>query len=125
MTRNSLPLPVYTSHGEVAAFLVYPYLYSANGEWIGIVKSNRDVYSVLGVYAGKLTNPFRIIRNRSGEFNHPRITQPTPPGRIFPPATVPLAPMMPELRYDVIDVLLEEPERLHPIDTGDLREDIQ
>jgi len=32
--------------------------------------------------------------------------------------------MMSELTHDIIDVLLEEPERLHTTDSGELRDDL-
>jgi hypothetical protein len=125
MATNHKPLPVYTSRGDVAAFLIYPYLYNQLGEWIGFVNANREVYSVLGFYVGELANPFRVLRKRSEEFEHPRRKPPTKPQKIYPPATVPLAPMMPELNFDTVDVLFEEPERLHTTDSGDLRQDMQ
>lgn len=125
MAPSHKPLPVYTSRGDVAAFLIYPYLYNQLGEWIGFVNATREVYSVLGYYAGNLANPFRITRKRSDDFEHPRLKAPASPGRIYPPATVPLAPMMPELNFDTVDVLFEEPERLHTLDSGDMRQDMQ
>jgi hypothetical protein len=32
--------------------------------------------------------------------------------------------MMSELSHDIVDVLLEEPERLHTTDSGELRDDL-
>lgn len=32
---------------------------------------------------------------------------------------------MPELNFDTVDVLFEEPERLHTLDSGDMRQDMQ
>jgi hypothetical protein len=32
--------------------------------------------------------------------------------------------MMSELTHSTIDVLLDEPERLHAVDSGDLRQDL-
>ena len=49
-------IPVYNSRGDVEAFLVFPYLFNRNGEWIGCVTPQREVYSVLGNYVGSLTN---------------------------------------------------------------------
>jgi hypothetical protein len=43
---------------------------------------------------------------------------------MIPPATVPLAPLMSELTFSTVDVLLEEPNRLHTIDRGELKEDM-
>ncbi len=105
--------------------MVYPYLYNPIGEWIGWVTSTREVYSVLGIYVGNLADPFRILRRRADDFTRPRKTPPAHPGRIYPPATVPLAPLMPELNFDTVDILFEDPELLHTLDTGDMREDIE
>jgi hypothetical protein len=44
--------------------------------------------------------------------------------RITVPASFPLAPLMAELPYDVIDVLQDEPEQLHTTDAGELRPDM-
>ncbi len=46
------------------------------------------------------------------------------PSKVYPPANIPLAPLMSELTQSLIDVLLEEPERLHPLDAGELRQDL-
>ena len=40
------------------------------------------------------------------------------------PQSVPLPPMMAELPFEVVDVLEEEPDRLHTIDTGEFKEDM-
>ncbi len=117
-------IPIYTSKGDPEAFLEYPYLFNRNGEWIGFVTSKREVYSVLGVYAGYLTNDPRILRKASTATLKPRISVPPEPPKSYPPSTIPLAPLMSELPRSIIDVLLEEPERLHPLDAGELREDI-
>ncbi len=122
MAHNTL-IPVYTTRGDVEAFLRYPYLYNRLGEWIGWVTPERDVYSVLGYYVGWLDKGPRILRKR-GRAPKPRRTPPPPPQRIRPPAHAPLPPMMSELGYETIDVLEEEPERLHTLDMGDLRPDM-
>lgn len=117
-------IPIYTSEGDAEAFLDYPYLFNRSGEWIGWVTPEREVYSVLGNYAGTLTNDPRIIRKRATGTLKPRLQPPAPPKKVYPPATVPLAPLMPELTHSQIDVLLEEPERLHTLDAGELRQDL-
>ncbi len=117
-------VPVYNSKGEAQAFLEYPYLFNQLGEWIGFVNAKREVYSVLGVYVGYLTNDPRILRKRATSTLKAKSHVPEPPGKFAPPATVPLAPLMPELTHSIIDVLLEEPERLHTADLGELREDL-
>ena len=65
---NNLPIiPVFTSRGDADAFLCYPYLFNRQGEWIGWVTAQREVYSVLGYHVGKLTSDPRIIRRRYAE----------------------------------------------------------
>jgi len=124
MTQTRRLIPIYTTPGDVGAFLIYPHLYNSLGEWIGWVTSEREVYSVLGNYIGWLTDDPRILRKRSYDFGNPRKTPPTAPPRIRVPASSPLAPLMSELSYTTIDVLEEEPELLGTIDSDDLREDM-
>jgi len=118
-------IPIYDSKGDAEAFLEFPYIFNRNGEWIGFITPQREIYSVLGYYVGYLTNDPRILRKRATATLKPRrAVPPTPPGKRYPPATVPLAPLMSELSNATIDVLLEEPERLHALDAGELREDL-
>ncbi len=117
-------IPIYTTKGDADAFLVYPYLFNRNGDWIGWVTPQREVYSVIGFYVGTLTNDRRIVRKRATNTLKARLQPPPPPKRIYPPATIPLAPLMPELSNSIVDVLMEEPERLHPVDSGEFREDL-
>jgi hypothetical protein len=126
MAQNqSRIIPIYNSQGEADAFLMFPHLFNRSGEWIGWVTPQREVYSVMGYYVGTLTNDPRIVRKRSEDDLKPRLRAPSHPGRIIPPATVPLAPLMKELTHSLIDVLSEEPERLHTLDSGELREDLE
>ncbi|MBI5942949.1 MAG: hypothetical protein HY864_01160 [Chloroflexi bacterium] len=117
-------IPIYTTKGDAEAFLAYPYLFNRSGDWIGFITPKREVYSVLGDFVGTLTNDPRIIRKRATSSLKPRLKPPPRPRRIYPPATIPLPPMMPELSHSVIDVLLEAPERLHTVDTGESRLDL-
>ena len=118
-------IPIYNSRGEADAFLVFPYLFNRSGEWIGWVTPQREVYSVMGFHVGMLTNDPRIVRKRAADDSlWPHLKPPPAPGKISPPATVPLAPLMKELTFSLIDVLAEEPERLHTLDSGELREDL-
>ncbi len=117
-------IPIYNSRGEAGAFLEYPYLFNPVGEWIGFVLPNREVYSVLGVYVGALNNDPRILRRRSTSSFKPHAKVPPQPRKFVPPARVALAPLMPEITHSYIDVLLEEPDRLHTLDLGELRDDI-
>ncbi len=124
MISDSQPIPIYTTRGDVGAFLAYPYLYNRQGEWIGWVTSNRNVYSVMGFFVGMLEEGPRILRRRSYDHAQPRQTPPSPPRPIRPLGTVPLAPLMSELSISIIDVLEEEPELLPTVDHGELREDM-
>jgi hypothetical protein len=124
MMANGRIIPIYTTRGDLGALMKYPYLYNVSGEWIGFVTQEKEVYSVLGHYAGYLADGPRILRKRAYSFDKPRIDPPEPPGKILAPATVPLAPLMSELTYSVIDLLDEEPERLATVDGGEMREDL-
>jgi len=124
MDNSKLIIPIYTSRGDAEVFLVYPHLFNLQGEWIGFVTPEREVYSVLGYYVGYLSKEPRILRRRVLEITKPRLAPPTRPHKVYPPATFPLAPLMSELYQDTMDVLLEEPERLHTLDSGEFREDL-
>jgi len=117
-------IPVYTTKGDAEAFLVYPNLYNRNGDWVGFITPQRDVYSVIGYYVGTITNDPRIIRKHATSALKPRLQPPPKPKKINLPATIPLAPLMGDLSSSFIDVLLDEPERLHTTDSGDYREDL-
>ncbi len=117
-------IPIYSSRGEAEAFLVFPYLFNRSGEWIGWVTPKREVYSVLGHYVGTLTDDARIVRTRADDELKPHLQPPPAPGKIVTPATIPLAPLMKDLTFAFVDVLLEEPERLHTLDSGELRQDL-
>ena|SRR5438093_9374517 len=117
-------IPIYSSRGEVEALLAFPYLFNRSGEWIGWVTPQREVYSVTGYYVGFLTNDPRIVRKRSDDAHRPRLKLPPSPGQITIPATLPLAPLMSDLTHSLVDVLVEEPERLHTVDSGEFREDL-
>ncbi len=116
--------PIYTSRGDLGAYLVYPHLFNNQGEWIGWVTEKREVYSVLGIYVGWLSDDPRILRKRSYDYTLPRRKPPSPPKKIRVPASVPLARMMPELTYSTVDVLDEEPYQLQPIHAHELKEDM-
>jgi hypothetical protein len=117
-------IPIYTSRGDADAFLVYPYLFNRIGDWIGFVTPKREVYSVIGEYVGTLTNDPRIVRKRATSTLKPRLKPPPIPQKVYPPATIPLAPLMSDLSHSIIDVLLDAPELLHTIDSGDSRQDM-
>ena len=122
--RLNFLLPVYITPGDLGAFLAYPYLFNPQGEWIGWVTDDGDVYSVHGHYVGYLGDGPRILRKRAYEFDMPTHTPLPRPSKIRVPATVPLAPMMSENPYTIVDILEEESDRLPTVDFGELREDM-
>jgi hypothetical protein len=118
-------IPIYTTRGDLGAFLAYPYLFNISGEWIGWVTSEREVYSVFGGYVGWLGNGPRILRKQADSYGRTRQSVPQPPEPISPPANVPLAPLMPELPMGIIDVLDEDPDLMPCIDFGEERMDLE
>jgi hypothetical protein len=124
MTTTRLT-PVYNTRGDLEAYLVYPFIYSRMGEWIGWVTVDRKVYSVQGLYVGYYSNDNRILRKQSDSYGQERRKPPAaPPLHITIPAHAPLAPLMAELPFGVIDVLLEQPDLLSTRDFGEGREDL-
>ena len=118
-------IPIYTSRGDMEAYLAYPYIYDKQGEWIGWISPDRSVYSVHGHYVGWLADGPRILRKLAESYNHQKIVIRVPADmKIMPPAHMPLAPLLPELVFGTIDVLLEQPDLLPSVDFGELREDM-
>lgn len=117
-------IPIYTTKGDAEAFLLYPYLFNRNGDWVGFVSPQKEVYSVLGSHVGTLTNDPRIVRKRADDSPLPNLQPPPKPPKVYPPSTIPLAPLMGDLSHSLVDVLLDEPERLHTLDSGEQRQDM-
>jgi hypothetical protein len=124
MTDPKKLIPIYNSRGEIGALLSFPYIFNLTGEWIGWVTPQRTVHSVHGHYVGILTNDPRIVRRREIANTVQRLTPPAPPEPIRPPARFPLAPQLPELGTQMIDVLVDAPYLLPSVDFGDLRDDM-
>ena len=124
MPESRTLIPIYTTRGDLGAYLLYPYLYNAQGEWIGWVEPDRRVFSVHGHYVGWLSEDPRILRRRAEGYEEPRRRPPSVPQPIKPPARIPLPRLMSELTFGILDVLEECPELLPPIDFGELRQDM-
>ncbi len=124
MSSDDRLIPIYCTRGTVGAFLVYPHLYNLQGEWIGWVTPDREVFSVHGEEIGWLTSDPRILAKRTPDPSARKLIPPSRPHRIRPPASVPLCPMMRELSFGEIDVLDEMPKLLPTLDQGELREDM-
>lgn len=124
MASQGTLIPIYTTRGDVGAYLAYPYIYSSVGEWIGWVTPDREVYSVFGGYVGWIGSGPRILRKRADNYGKGGRSIPNPPTNIRPPAHVPLPPLMPELPMEIIDVLDEAPDLMPSIDFGEQRLDL-
>jgi hypothetical protein len=122
---DSRPLiPIFTTRGDLGAYLCYPFLHNPQGEWIGWVAPDRNVYSVYGHYVGWLSEDPRILRRRSDSFDKPTQPPPARPTPIKLPARIPLPKMLPELPYGIMDVLEELAELLPASDFGEKRQDL-
>jgi hypothetical protein len=124
MASQRKVIPIYSTRGDVGAYLAYPYIFSPIGEWIGWVTPEREVYSVYGGYVGSIGSGPRILRKRSDSFGKTSSQIPQPPSNIKPPAHVPLPPLMPELPMGVIDVLDEAPDLMPSSDFGEQHMDL-
>jgi len=116
MNKQSRPIPIYTTPGDLGAFLVYPHIFNPIGDWIGWITPDRQVYSVYGKYVGWIDDGPRIFRKRVYDYTIPDRQPPSLPNRLTVPATVPLARLMSENTYSTIDVLDEYPELLPTMD---------
>jgi hypothetical protein len=125
MMTDSILVPIFTTVGDVGAFLAYPFIFSCEGDWIGWISSDRLVYSNHGHYVGWLAEGPRILRKQEDGYTRSKIDI-IPPFtlKISPPALSPLPPMMAELAFGEMDVLLDRPDLLPPVDFGELRDDM-
>ena len=123
MATAQKPIPLYTTSGDTGGFLVTPYIYNYAGDWIGWVRDKDQVYSVYGRYIGWISKDFRVLRRRADDFQKPSIEPPPPPPRFLPPATVPLPPLMAELKYETVDVLEDWPELMPRLDDFAMSDD--
>lgn len=125
MTTDSTLVPIYTTAGDVGGYLAYPYIFNCEGEWIGWISPDRIIYSTHGHYVGWLAEGPQILRKLADGYTRPRVDI-IPPFtlKIKPPAVSPLPPMMPELTFGEMDVLMDRPDMLPPVDFGELREDM-
>lgn len=125
MPSDTSLVPIFTTRGDVAAFLAYPYIFSVEGDWIGWISPDKFIYSTHGQYVGWLGDGPRILGKLADSYSKPRIDI-IPPFtlKIVPPASSPLPPMMAELTFGEMDILLDRPDLLPPVDFGELREDM-
>ena len=92
-------------------------LYDTRGSWVGYLSKTGQVFSVTGKYVGWLSKDFRILRKKVQNQTMPLHPPPAPPTlKVRLPPHVALAPLMADLPFDTLDVMQEEPERLHTLD---------
>lgn len=116
MSEMKKTIPIYTTSGDTGGFLSFPYIYNPLGEWIGWMTEENQVYSVYGRYVGWLDKNNRVLRRRADNFQKQDMKPPPNPPRFRPPATVPLPPLMAELKYEVVDVIEDMPELMPRLD---------
>ncbi len=103
--------PIYRSDGAWVAVYKDGHLFNVDGEWIGFVRG-REVFDTSGLYIGFLSDDRRLLRKRSNPIKRPRLQPPPQPKRPIIPASMPLAPLLRNLPYQIIDMFEAYPERL-------------
>lgn len=103
--------PIYRTNGEWVAIYDEGHVFSVSGEWLGFV-AGRDVFDPSGEYLGFLSDDRRLLRKRNPRISKSKKARPTRPERPRIPSRMPLAPLMRELPYHIIDVFEEYSERL-------------
>ena len=102
-------ISLYRSDGAWVAIYDKGNVYNIDGEWLGFTVG-REVYSPLGQYIGFLSDDQRLLRTRT-EPKMPLVAPPPRPPRPQIPSSMPLAPMLRSLPYQIIDVFEEFPEQ--------------
>jgi hypothetical protein len=127
MESRTVPRPIiiYTTRGDMGAFLIYPYLFNAGGEWVGWATATKEIYNLDGTYVGTISDDQRIVRRKSLDAVPPKRALPSAPGKPRVPASVPLPPQMAALSYDLFDVLEDRPDLLHTMDSGEFKPDVE
>ncbi|MGH2537797.1 MAG: 4-fold beta flower protein [Candidatus Promineifilaceae bacterium] len=104
-------VPIYRSDGAWVAVYERSHIFNIDGEWIGFVVG-REVFDPAGQYLGFMSDDRRLLRKRSTGRRAPHASVPEQPARPNIPANVPLAPLLPELPFQIVDLFVEFPERL-------------
>jgi hypothetical protein len=127
MGTKTVPAPmlIFTSRGDLGAFLIYPHLFNPTGEWIGWATSKKEIYNLDGSFVGMISPDNRILRKRIMDDQPPKKPLPDPPQKPRLPASIPLPPRMAELPFDQIDVLEDMPDLLHTMDSGEFKPDVE
>ncbi len=103
------PIFIFNTSGDWCLVRFDDHLFDPRGEWVGFVEAG-EVWAVSGEWVGTFGAEGRILRRRSAAPRSRREDIPPPPPEPKMPAHAPLPPMMPELRYETIDVLEADPD---------------
>lgn len=103
--------PIYCTDGAWVAVFQDGHLFTTDGEWVGFV-IGREVFDPQGEYLGFLSDDRRLLRKRMISEPQPRKDPPAMPERPTLPAHMPLAPLMRELPFHIIDVFEEFADQL-------------
>jgi len=114
-------VPIYQTNGDWVAVYNKGHLFSVEGEWLGFVKG-REVFDPAGMYLGFLSDDQRLLRKRAVPNDLPHQPPPPRPPRPQIPVSMPLAPLMRELPFTIIDMFEMYPEKLLMI--SELRPDM-
>lgn len=104
-------IPIYKTNGDWVAVYTGGHLFNVDGEWIGFV-IGRQVFDPAGAYFGFLSDDKRLLRKRAVGRDLPSYTPPPTPPRPKIPSRMPLAPLLRELPFQIIDMFEEFPEKL-------------
>ena len=103
--------PIYRTDGEWVAVYTEGNIFSVGSQWLGFVVG-REVYDTGGDYLGFLSDDRRLLRRRRSDKQPERRQPPPRPERPVLPANMPLAPMMRELPFGIVDVFEEEGDKI-------------
>lgn len=95
---------IFNTFGKYVAFTINDYIFSSDGEWLGVIRPGYEVYSTSGEFIGHISSDDRIIKSRDGS-QKMSITKPLPPRKLPEVPNKPLRRLrMPELPHPYEDV---------------------
>lgn len=103
--------PIYRTDGAWVAVFTGGHVFTTEGDWVGFVVG-REVFDTQGEYLGFLSDDRRLLRKRMVNETPSRKEVPPAPERPRLPANMPLAPLMRELPFHIIDVFEEYADEL-------------
>jgi hypothetical protein len=97
---------VFNTSGDYVAFISDGHLFSASGEWLGVVSNNREIHKPDGNFLGQLTSDDRVVWHSSDGFRTRviRPLRPIKPLRPIRPIRRLRMPRLPNGYQDVFEV---------------------